>query len=81
MTKNKLTDDAPSTYTCTICGATVDRDGLTVKKSLFQKFGRNGKWLKSRVVAWLCEDCRNADPDWNLNENKGGKPSAPSEVK
>lgn len=77
--KNKLTQEQQVLYKCTGCGILADRDKLTVKKALFQRFGRNGKWLRSRVVAWLCEDCRDTDSDWNLTVQKGGKPHTPSE--
>lgn len=64
-------------YLCTACGKRKKREQLTVKKVLFQHFGRNGQVLRSRVSAWLCEECKNKDIDWNREPSKGGIPRPP----
>lgn len=52
-------------YTCTGCGATPGRDGLSVKKVIFTEMGAGGRVLRSRVVDWLCDNCLKTDPHWN----------------
>lgn len=51
-------------YVCSQCGANVGKDKLTVKRVMFQTAGMRFKTLRSRVVAWLCQSCRDEDPAW-----------------
>ncbi len=51
-------------YKCTVCGKQEIREDLTVKRVSFQTMGVKWKILRSRVVAWLCDDCRDADEVW-----------------
>jgi hypothetical protein len=67
----------PPRHVCSVCGEPQDRANLTVKRASFLGFGRNGKLLRSRVVGWLCESCRDKDADWRLDTKKGGIPKAP----
>lgn len=61
--------DAHLKYTCTRCGARPGREKLTVKRAVFTTMGNGFKTLKSRATDWLCENCRNADPDWQREWN------------
>jgi len=79
MSDNALDSQQGSAYKCSSCGATHERDRLTVKRALFLGFGRNAKALRSRVVAWLCDDCRATDPDWSRPVSKGGIVTAPGD--
>ena len=56
-------------YKCTECGNKPGRENLCVKRVSFNEIGRNGKRLKTRTVAWLCEDCRNIDPAWRAEKH------------
>lgn len=51
---------------CTECRLTCSKILLTAKRIQFTEVTNHKKVLKSRVVAWLCEKCRDADPDWQL---------------
>lgn len=53
-------------YGCTRCNTPTSRDDLIVKKSLFTEMGEGGRSVRSRVTDWLCQKCREEDPDWNL---------------
>lgn len=53
-------------YQCTVCKRTVPREQLTAKRISFQTMGERFKTLRSRVIGWLCEDCREKDSIWNL---------------
>jgi hypothetical protein len=75
-------------YECTRCGRrpaptlTEAREGLTVKRVMFTEMGMGGKTLRSRVTEWLCAQCRESDPDFNLPKfvapgNRSAKDSAP----
>lgn len=70
-------DKAPTYHECTRCGKYKQRSDISVKRSVFMTFGRNPKTIRSRVVAWLCDECRAADPDWTRNTRKGGIPESP----
>jgi hypothetical protein len=80
VANNKLTNDPPSRYKCSVCRRPTPRDRLTVKRALFLGFGRNSKSLRSRVVAWLCDECREVDEDWTRPTTKGGAPLPPGEM-
>lgn len=78
MPRKKIDDTPrPKPYVCSSCGREQEREALTVKKAMFKMFGRNGRVLRSRVVAWLCSDCREKDIDWTRDDSKGGPPQAP----
>jgi hypothetical protein len=47
---------------CTRCGSRTDE--LTVKKVLFAPLGKGQRVIRSRVVDWLCDECRQTDPAW-----------------
>lgn len=55
-------------YVCGNCGQTKTKATLTVKRVQFLEMGENGKLLKTRVVEWLCEDCRAEDPAWSQDK-------------
>lgn len=46
------------------CGRHTERELLTVKKVVFTVMGAGGKVLKSRTVAWLCDECVEKDPEY-----------------
>lgn len=55
---------------CSECGLYCSRELLTVKIIQFSTLpdrgqGVRSKVTKSRAVAYLCEKCRDQDPDWN----------------
>lgn len=58
---------AAMTYTCKECGPTriYSKEELTVKRVQFRVMGQGGRVLKTRVIAWLCHDHRDADPDFH----------------
>jgi len=76
-TKNEPDDKAPPRYVCSSCKREQERGQLTVKRAIFQDFGRSGRVIRSRVAAWLCPDCREKDVDWKRDTSKGGPPTAP----
>ena len=51
---------------CTACGKPFPPEALTAKRIAFTGQGRGGRYryLRSRTVAHLCNDCRADDPDW-----------------
>ena len=51
-------------YSCTACGKEFTKDTLFAKRVMFAILGRNKGVVRSRTVAWLCEPCMNADPDY-----------------
>lgn len=51
-------------YGCTKCQRSTPRDKLVVKKALFTEMGEGAGTLRSRVVAWLCTNCLESDPDY-----------------
>ncbi len=65
------------TYDCTRCGkkdgatVTEQRANLTAKKVMFVTVGEGPQTLKARIVAWLCNECRDADSDWQLESASG----------
>lgn len=58
-------------YDCTVCGKSVGRDNLTVKRAYFTTMGSSFKTLRTRAVAWLCYECRDKDLDWNRERTAG----------
>lgn len=52
-------------YKCTLgCQQPKARDELSVKKAVFQKLGPGGRIIRSRSVGWICDTCRELDPDY-----------------
>lgn len=51
------------TYKCSRCDKASGRDALIVKRVQFREMGAGGKVRMTRVTAWLCESCLDADPD------------------
>lgn len=51
---------------CTECTNICSKILLTAKRIQFVALENQKKVLRSRVVAWLCEDCLAKDPEWNL---------------
>lgn len=50
---------------CTNCGNHCSKELLTIRKVIFTARTQPSKVLKSRTTDWLCEECRDEDPDWN----------------
>lgn len=50
---------------CSECGAICSAELLTIKRANFSPRTASAKIKRSRVMAWLCEDCLDVDPDWN----------------
>lgn len=55
-------------YVCTRCGSQQRRSSLVVKRVQFTEMGEGAKTLKSRVVDWLCNACRESDADYLLEK-------------
>ena len=63
-------------YRCTVCRREVGRENLVAKRAQFTKLGVNGKFIRSRTVAWLCTikvgtgqpSCLDADADYNAEK-------------
>jgi hypothetical protein len=53
-------------YRCTVCRQVTLKQLLTVKKAVFQPLGAGAKIIKSRTVAWLCNECVELDPEYML---------------
>lgn len=60
-------------YVCSVCGRTVGKLNLKVKRATFKEIGKSGALVRTRTVSWLCtvpqEDgspsCLEKDEDWN----------------
>lgn len=55
-------------YRCTVCKETKDREDLVAKKINFVKLGVGGRLVRSRTKHWLCPECLEDDPDWDLED-------------
>ena len=65
---------------CTGCDQITSPELMVIKQVNFLERTKRGKIIKSRVVAWLCEDCTEKDADFNLPAYSGpGNTSAPLE--
>lgn len=65
---------------CTNCNKFCDKELLTIKRVAFYPRTKSQKAIKNRTVAWLCEECRDVDPDWKLKAFEApGHTSAPLE--
>jgi hypothetical protein len=63
-------------YACSECGRVFTRDeahrGALVRKSIsFLTLGPKPRTEKSRTVALLCTPCRDSDPDYKRESNRG----------
>jgi hypothetical protein len=58
-------------YKCSSCGEVTERDDLLAKKVLFTTMGEGARIKRSRVVGWLCPNCREKDPEWNRESSVG----------
>lgn len=61
---------------CSKCDKYCSRELLTVKHIMFADLPDRGKTSrgkiqKMRTVAYLCEKCRDEDPDWNIEAYTG----------
>lgn len=57
-----------SEYRCGTCGQITLRELLTVKKVVFTELGSGAKIVKSRTVGWLCNECIEKDPDFQIEK-------------
>ena len=59
-------------YRCTgaDCGKVTLRELLTAKKVNFSPIGPGAKIIRSRTVAWLCDECLEKDVDYNAQAFK-----------
>lgn len=60
-----------SDYRCTICNRETLRDLLVAKKVSFSKLGPGAKLIRSRTVAWVCDECIERDEEYNLPAFQG----------
>jgi len=51
-------------YRCTVCSRVTFKELLVVKKAVFQPLGAGAKIIRSRTVAWLCDECVELDEDY-----------------
>jgi len=58
-------------YVCSKCGAKTEREDLTVLRLSFLTMGTGPKVKKSRTLGWLCENCIEIHPLWNLDKFEG----------
>lgn len=52
-------------YICSACGRETLRDLLVAKKISFTGLGSGAKTIRTRTVAWVCDECIEVDVDWN----------------
>lgn len=60
-------------YVCDVCGNDVGKGNVYSKQVRFQTVGTTYKTLRTRIVAWLCRPCMEADPAWT-QDALGGSP-------
>jgi hypothetical protein len=60
-----------TTDRCTRCGSICSPELLTIMRVSFSPRTKPSKIVKSRTVAWLCEDCLGNEPTANLPAYKG----------
>jgi hypothetical protein len=63
---------------CSGCGDITSPERLTIKRANFSSRTASSKIKRSRVVAWLCDECLDKDPDWNRRPY--GSPGMTSEA-
>lgn len=49
---------------CSVCRQQYPKTHLRVKRCQFKEFGKGGRILRSRDVAYLCIPCMQEDPDY-----------------
>lgn len=52
------------TRECTVCHERADKTVMLAKKVIFQEIGKNGRQIRSRIVAHMCPKCIAKDPDY-----------------
>jgi hypothetical protein len=60
-----------SEYKCSVCQRETLRDLLTAKKISFTTMGAGAKTLRTRTVAWLCDECILVDEDYTREAYSG----------
>lgn len=55
-----------SDYKCTRCEQETLRELLTAQKVQFTPIGPGARVVRSRTVNWLCDECLQTDPYWNM---------------
>lgn len=73
-----------SEYKCTECKQVTLKKLLYAKKVVFSPIGAGTKIIKSRTVAWLCNECIELDPDYQreaFNKSPGLKSPALERVR
>jgi hypothetical protein len=70
-----------SDYKCTDCQRETLKALLTAVKVQFTGLGAGAKVIRSRTIAWLCDECLCKNVHWNLPAYSGapGMKSAPLE--
>ncbi len=70
-----------SEYRCGTCQQVTLRELLVAKKVVFTGLGAGAKIIKSRTVGWVCDECVEKDPDFNIEKYAAapGHKSAPLE--
>lgn len=63
---------------CSECGNFCSKELLTVKRATFHPRTQPSKVTRSRTVSWLCETCREKDPDWNREAFNGPGHTSPA---
>jgi hypothetical protein len=58
-------------YKCGPCQKEFPKELLTAKRVQFRELGTDGRVLKSRVTAWLCPECLEADPEYHIVRYSG----------
>lgn len=68
-------------YRCSECGRETLRELLIAVKVQFTPLGPGAKVIRSRTIAWKCNECIEDDPYWNLEAFSGapGMKSTPLE--
>jgi hypothetical protein len=64
MPTEKFPWNKPGAYRCSKCEQAKERDDLVVRRVQYLTMGKPPKTLRSRVDAWLCRECAEADPAW-----------------
>jgi ribosomal protein L37AE/L43A len=70
-----------SDYKCTKCNRETLKQLLMAVKVQFTGLGAGAKVVRSRTIAWLCDECLEEDAYWNMPaySSAPGMKSAPLE--
>jgi hypothetical protein len=60
-----------SDYKCSVCKRPTERILLVAKKAVFSPLGPGAKTIKSRTLAWLCDECLPKDEDFQREAHSG----------